>query len=43
MHVSKREEVMGSLKKMHNEEFYDLYFLLYFVRMIKSREVRCRA
>jgi len=33
----KREEVTGEWRKLHNEEFNDLYPSLNIVRMIKSR------
>jgi hypothetical protein len=33
----KRDEVTGEWRKLHNEEFNDLYFSLTIVRVIKSR------
>jgi hypothetical protein len=36
----KRNEVTGELRKQHNEELSDLYFLPNIVRMIKSRRMR---
>jgi hypothetical protein len=37
---SKRDEVTGEWKKLHNEEPNGLYSLLNIVRMIKSRRMR---
>jgi hypothetical protein len=36
----KRDDVTGELRKLHNEECDDLYFLLNMVRMIISRRMR---
>jgi hypothetical protein len=36
----KRVEVTGGLRKLHNEEFHNLYTLPSIMRMIKSRRVR---
>jgi hypothetical protein len=36
----KGHEVMGGLKKLHNEKFHNLYFLPSIIRMIKSRRMR---
>jgi len=38
--VSKRDEVTGEWKKLHNEELRDIYHLPIFVRVIKSRRMR---
>jgi hypothetical protein len=37
---SKRDEVTGGWRKLHNEELYDLYFLPNIVRVVKSRRMR---
>jgi hypothetical protein len=37
---SKRDEVMGSLRKLHNEELYNLYPFPNIIRMIKSKRMR---
>ena len=34
----KRDEVTGEWRKLHNEEFNDLYFSPNIVRVIKSRQ-----
>ena len=36
---TKRDEVTGNWRKLHNEELYDLYFSPNIVRMIKSRRM----
>jgi hypothetical protein len=36
----KRDEVTGDWKKLHNEEFHNLYFSPNIIRMIKSRRLR---
>jgi len=36
----KRDEVAGEWRKLHNEEFNDLYFSPNIVRVIKSRRMR---
>jgi hypothetical protein len=36
---SKREEVTGGWRKLHNEELYNLYSSLSIIRMIKSRRM----
>jgi hypothetical protein len=36
----KRNEVMGDCRKLHNEEFHDLYSSPDVIRMIKSRRRR---
>jgi hypothetical protein len=38
--VPKRGEVTGEWRKLHNEEFHDLYFSPNIVRVIKSRRMR---
>jgi hypothetical protein len=38
--VSKRDEVTGECRKLHNEELNDLYCSPYTVRVIKSRRMR---
>jgi hypothetical protein len=35
-----RDEVTGGWRKLHNEEFHDLYLLPSIIRMIKSRRMR---
>lgn len=35
----KRDEVIGKLRRLHNEELYDLYFSN-FIKVIKSRRMR---
>jgi len=37
---SKRDEVTGEWRKLHNEELRDLYHLPYIVRVVKSRRIR---
>jgi len=37
---SKRDEVIGEWRKLHNEELRDLYSLPSIVRVVKSRRVR---
>jgi hypothetical protein len=37
---SKRDEVMGEWRKLHNTEFRDLYSLPGIIRIIKSRRMR---
>jgi len=37
---SKRDEVTGEWRKLHNEELSDLYSLLNIVRVVKSRRMR---
>jgi hypothetical protein len=37
---SKRDEVTGEWRKLHNEELHDLYCLPNIVRVIKSRRIR---
>jgi len=37
---SKREEVTGGYRRLHNEELHDLYASPDIVRAIKSRRVR---
>jgi hypothetical protein len=37
---SKRDEVIGKWRKLHNEELHDLYSSLTIVRVIKSRRMR---
>jgi hypothetical protein len=37
---SKRDEVIGVGRKLHNEELNDLYCSPYIVRVIKSRKIR---
>jgi hypothetical protein len=36
----KREEIVGGLRKLHNEEFHNFYFSPEIIRMIKSRMMR---
>jgi hypothetical protein len=36
----KMDEVMGSWRKLHNEELHDLYSLPSIIGMIKSRRMR---
>jgi hypothetical protein len=36
----KRDEVTGGWRKLHNEEFHNLYILPSIIRMIKSRSIR---
>ena len=38
---SKRDEVTGEYRRLHNEELNDLYSLPIIVRVIKSRRMRC--
>jgi hypothetical protein len=35
----KRDEVIGGLRKLHNEEFHNLYCSPSIIRMIKSRRI----
>jgi hypothetical protein len=37
---SKRDEVTGNWRKLHNEELHNLYSSLSVIRIIKSRRVR---
>ena len=37
---TKRDEVTGEWRKLHNEELYDLYCSPKIVRVIKSRRIR---
>jgi hypothetical protein len=37
---SKRDDVMGEWRKLHNEEFHDLYSSISIIRIIKSRRMR---
>jgi hypothetical protein len=37
---SKRDEVMGDWRKMHNEELHNLYSSPYIIRMITPRRMR---
>jgi hypothetical protein len=36
----KRDEVTGDLRKLHNEEFHNLYSSPNIIRMMKSRRMR---
>jgi hypothetical protein len=36
----KRDEVTGGWRKLHNDEFHNLYFSPTIIRMIKSRRMR---
>jgi hypothetical protein len=36
----KRDEIIGGLRKLHNEEHHNLYTLPNVIRMIKSRRMR---
>jgi hypothetical protein len=38
--VTKKDEVMGGWRKLHNEELHDLYFSPGIIRMIKSKRIR---
>jgi hypothetical protein len=38
--ISKRDEVTGGWRKLHNEELYGLYSLPSIVRVIKERRMR---
>jgi hypothetical protein len=37
---SKRDEITGEKRKIHNEEHYDLYCSPSVIRMIKTRRMR---
>jgi hypothetical protein len=37
---SKRDEVTGDWRKLHNEELHNLYYSPSIIRMIKSRRMR---
>jgi hypothetical protein len=37
---SKRDDVMGDWRKLHNEELHNLYSLPNIIRIIKSRRLR---
>jgi len=37
----KRDEVVGDLRRLHNEELYDLYSSPNIIRVIRSRRMRC--
>jgi hypothetical protein len=37
----KREEVPGKWRRTHNEELYEMYSSPKFIRVIKSRRMRC--
>jgi hypothetical protein len=37
----KRDDVTGDWRKLHNEEFNNMYSSPNIIRMIKSRRVRC--
>jgi hypothetical protein len=37
---TKRDEVTGEWRRLHNKELYDLYSLPHIIRMIKSRRLR---
>jgi hypothetical protein len=36
----KGDEMTGEWRKLHNEDLNDLYYLPYFVRVVKSRRIR---
>jgi hypothetical protein len=38
--LNKMDEVMGGWRKLHNEEFHNLYSSPSIIRMIKSRRMR---
>jgi len=38
--VSKRDEVTGKWRRLHNEELYDLYCSPNIIRVIRSRRMR---
>jgi hypothetical protein len=38
--LSKRDEVTGDWRRLHNEELYDLYFSSNIIRVMKSRRKR---
>jgi hypothetical protein len=38
---SKRDEVTGAWRKLHNEELHNLYSSPNIIGMIKSRRMRC--
>jgi len=38
---SKREEVMGGWRKLHNEKLYNLYTSTNVMGIIRSRKIRC--
>jgi hypothetical protein len=37
---TKRDEIIGGLRKFHNEEFHSMYSFPDIIRMIKSRRMR---
>jgi hypothetical protein len=39
--ISKSDEVIGSLKKLHTEELHNIYSSPSIIRIIKSRKMRC--
>jgi hypothetical protein len=41
MFGSKRDEVTGDLRRLHDEELYDLYSSPNIIRVIRSRRMRC--
>ena len=36
----KRDEVMGKLRRLYNEELYDIYFSTNFIKVVQSRRMR---
>jgi hypothetical protein len=36
-----KEEVTGDWRKLHNEQFYNPYFIPNIIRVIKLRSMRC--